>query len=92
MSKKMKLKLGDLKVQSFVTSDESEKVIGGFTGDCLSVIHFTCPDPNCDFRSVPLNECTIGCNSQTCDPCSAAFTNCPDNGCGGGDFEPENKN
>jgi len=32
-------------------------VVGGTTGDCLSFIGITCPDPNCDFQSIPLNEC-----------------------------------
>ena len=34
MSKKMKLKLNSFRVQSFITSDESEKIKGGDTGIC----------------------------------------------------------
>lgn len=57
---KKKLNLDELKVQSFVTElnkeDRStEAMQGGFTGDCLSWARITCP--NCDFKSIPLNEC-----------------------------------
>ena len=64
MPKKTKLTLDDLKVQSFATSSP-EQIKGGMTGNCLSFIRITCPDPNCDFESIPFDECSW------CDcPCS----------------------
>lgn len=78
MSKKMKLSLEKLKVQSFVTSEEKEKAKGGFTGNCGSFIYVTCPDPNCDFQSIPVDECLYTLtNCNTCHPYCTV-------GCGGG--------
>ena len=54
---KKKLKLNDLKIQSFVTEEGQNLLKGGFTGNCGSFINITCPDPNCDFKSIPLDEC-----------------------------------
>jgi len=58
-----KLKLQQLKVQSFVTlvDDESKRVKGGYTNGTICV---TCPD-SCDF-------CTVYSCGGTCDTC-----NCP---------------
>ncbi|MEL6562373.1 MAG: pinensin family lanthipeptide [Bacteroidota bacterium] len=55
--KKKKLKLNDLKIQSFVTEERQNLLKGGFTGNCGSFINITCPDPKCDFKSIPLDEC-----------------------------------
>lgn len=67
MREKKKLRLKDLKVQSFITDDHQKHLQGGFTGNCLSFINITCPDPNCDFKSVPLNECSDDCPGNTFD-------------------------
>ena len=62
MPKQIKLSLEDLKVQSFVTTVEKQAIKGGLinienlTGNCLSFIRVTCPEP-CDFQSIPLDEC-----------------------------------
>lgn len=77
MSKK-KLKLEDLKVQSFLTSEDFEETKGGLTGNCGSFIHVTCPDPNCDFQSIPLDECQYSITD--CNTCHAFCTV----GCTGG--------
>ena len=60
MPKKIKLTLDDLKVQSFVTSVGGNDNRGGIgiSGNCGSFIGVTCPDPDCDFQSIPLDECT----------------------------------
>lgn len=59
MAKKLKLKLEDLKVESFTTELDKFTAGAGLTGNCLSFINVTCPDPNCDFQSIPLDECDI---------------------------------
>lgn len=73
-----KLKLQRLKVQSFITESEKEKDITqglkGGTGNCGSFIGVTCPDPDCDFQSIPLNECTFGC--QFTDQCVPDTNTC----------------
>ncbi|MGB3468649.1 MAG: pinensin family lanthipeptide [Cyclobacteriaceae bacterium] len=60
--KKKKIKLKDLEVKSFLIeipsdSNQTADVKGGWTGNCGSFINVTCPDPNCDFQSIPVNEC-----------------------------------
>ncbi len=81
---KKKLKLKDLKVQSFITQAERDSINtahvkgGGWTGNCGSAIGVTCPDPACDFQSIPLDECfgtitvcgdSIVCESAAVNPC-----------------------
>lgn len=68
-----KLKLDDLKVQSFVTDlnptgDQTNNLKGGWTGNCLSFIYITCPDPDCDFHTIgETSECCTQWGS--CPPC-----------------------
>jgi hypothetical protein len=61
MEESKKLKLEDLKVQSFVTElnpSSNQTIKGGLTtGNCGSFINITCPEP-CDFQSIPITECT----------------------------------
>lgn len=67
MPNKRKLRLDQIKVNSFVTTpEESDKIHGG-TGNCLSFINITCPEP-CDFHSIGDYSCPIdgGCNSGRC--------------------------
>ena len=54
---KKKLDLRKFEVKSFITEDKQKDIKGGWTGNCLSFIRITCPDPDCDFKSVPLDEC-----------------------------------
>ncbi len=71
MPKKKKLKLGSLKVNSFVTSEEDfSKIKAGAvagTGNCLSWAHITCPEP-CDLNTVGDYSCWIdgGCDTGRC--------------------------
>jgi len=77
MRKKKKLRLEDLKVQSFVTefnkdSGETLNMKGGWsencTGNCGTPISWTCGG-GCDFQSIPINECfpqTQGCSIAVC--------------------------
>ena len=75
MPKKEKLTLDDLKVQSFVTSVHNPDALqGGATGNCLSFIGVTCPDPNCDAQSVPLDECSTPDIIRTTTEITPAFT------------------
>jgi hypothetical protein len=80
--KKKRLKLENLEIESFITNigsgNETINVKGGWTGDCGSFINRTCPDPDCDFQSIPLNECgqtiticgeSIVCASAPINPC-----------------------
>ena len=65
MSKKMKLVLKDLSVQSFVTSlseDEKEKVAGGNTHTRPGCCTYGCTDWLCGHTQVP-----------TGDPCKACY-------------------
>ena len=67
MPKKKLLKLEDLKVSSFVTNPDAEQVRGGITGNCLSFVGVTCPEP-CDVHTVGDYSCAIdgGCNTPRC--------------------------
>ena len=78
MNKKLKLKIDDLKVESFVMGISPTKQFKGGSGGfsyCpgLCTMFMTCP-------------CTADTCGDTCNPCSRAFTNCANNGCG-----PDNK-
>lgn len=82
--KKKPLKLEDLEVESFVTDIKSSagktvNALGGsWTGDCGSFIYVTCPDPNCDFPSIPVDECLpssqAGCFTQPTESCTVRCT------------------
>lgn len=82
-----KLNLKKIKVQSFVTeidkgSNDTNNLKGGFTGgNCLSVVHVTCPDPSCDFKSWPVDECMWthyqnGCPSVQNTDCAHCAVSC----------------
>jgi hypothetical protein len=70
MPKKLRLDLGNLKVQSFVTSlegDEASKVKAGATNDTMCL-------PGCS------DECTdteVSCSCYTCDTCDTCALSCP---------------
>ena len=96
MGNKMKLRLKDLEVSSFVTSSEQQGTKKGgsiWCGPtfrptecapvCTAVTLIASCYGHCESGGHNPQYCTVGCtDADTCNPCSAAFTNCPNNGCG----------
>jgi len=80
MPKKKKLKLGSLKVQSFVTElgDEAKKAKGGVTANtqCIAGSCLECSEGICitDFGS----DCVGTCNTclTNCGTCGTCLTDC----------------
>ena len=103
MSKRLKLSLDELEVQSFVTTTESNKVIGGDTGVSIGLLpcsicfiyHLCVSDFGQACHTSPVDNCPSQNNTQCFDcPTAGCFTPGTLGGCcgGGGNGESDAPN